>query len=132
MESVNGQNGQLPGSLALAFLGDTIYDLYVRTALVKRGGRMKQLHADATRIVCSAAQSAALARIESTLTEGELAVVRRARNARQTPTKNADAAEYQRATALEALIGYLFFTGQNARMEQIIHAALGESALKER
>ena len=59
----------------------------------------------------------ALARVEPLLTEEEEGVVRRARNARQTPTKNADAREYHRATALEALIGYLYLTGQRARME---------------
>ena len=54
-------------------------------------------------------------------------VARRARNAHQTPPRNADAAEYHRATALEALIGYLFVTGQNARMEEILALALEEN-----
>ena len=58
------------------------------------------------------------------LNEAELGVVRRARNARQTPSKNADAGEYHRATALEALVGYLYVTGARDRMNEILAAAL--------
>ena len=64
------------------------------------------------------------ARIEEAFTERERDVARRARNAHQTPPKNADAAEYHRATALEAVIGYLFVTGQRERMEEILKLAL--------
>ena len=54
-------------------------------------------------------------------------MVRRARNARQSPPKNADPAEYHRATALEALIGYLYLTGRRERMEALLAAALATS-----
>ena len=64
------------------------------------------------RRVCAHAQAQAFARVEGALTERERDVARRARNAHQTPPKNADAAEYHRATALEAVMGYLFVTGQ--------------------
>lgn len=114
----------LPGSLELAYLGDAIYDLYVRERLVRGGDRINALHRAAISTVCAHAQSEALARVEPVLTEAECAVVRRARNARQTPPHSADPAEYHRATALEALIGYLHLTGQRARMEEIIAAAL--------
>jgi ribonuclease-3 family protein len=118
--------GQPPGSLELAYLGDTLWDLMVRARLVKRGGRMKDLHRAAVKQVCARAQSDALARIEAVLTEEEAAVVRRARNARQTPTRNADPGDYRRATALEALIGWLYLTGQRERMEDLMRAALPE------
>ena len=118
--------GQLPGSLELAYLGDTLWDLMVRSRLVKKGGRMKELHRAAVKQVCAKAQSEALERIEAMLTEEEAAVVRRARNARQSPTKNADPGEYHRATALEALVGWLYLTGQRARMEELMNAALPE------
>ena len=111
------KHNSLPGSLELAYLGDTLYDLYVRSHLIERGGRVADMHRRAIHLVCAHAQSEALFRIEETLTEEEAAVVRRARNARQAPPKNADAGEYHRATALEALIGYLYLTGQRARME---------------
>ncbi len=115
----------LPGSLELAYLGDAIYDFYVRDHLVRGGDRIRALHRSAVAIVCAHAQSEALARVEPLLTDEERAVVRRARNARQTPPHNADPAEYHRATALEALIGYLYLTEQKERMEALIAAALG-------
>ena len=118
--------GQLPGSLELAYLGDTLWDLMVRSRLVKKGGRMKDLHRAAVKQVCARAQSEALSRIEEMLTGEEAAVVRRARNVRQSPTKNADPGEYHRATALEALVGWLYLTGQQARMEELMNAALPE------
>ena len=80
----------LPGSLQLAFVGDTVYDLFVRERLARGGGRMDDLHRAAVRYVCAAAQSEALARVEPLLTEEEAAVVRRARNARQTPPRHAE------------------------------------------
>lgn len=118
------KNRQLPGSLELAYLGDTIYDLYVRTRLVQRGGRMKQLHREAVSVVCAHAQSEALGCIEALLTEEEQDVVRRARNCKQHPPRNANPAEYHRATALEALIGYLYVQGRGERLELLIDTAL--------
>ena len=118
--------GVLPGSLELAYLGDAIYDLYVRAALVAGGGHVRQMHLQAVRQVCASAQAAAVERVEQRLTCAERDVARRARNAHQTPPRNADAAEYHRATALEAVIGYLFVTGQTGRMEQILAIALEE------
>ena len=115
--------GQLPGSLELAYLGDTLWDLFVREELVRTGGRMKELHRAAVARVRASAQSRALARIEDCLTEDEAAVVRRARNAHQTPPKNADPADYCRATALEALFGYLYLTGQLERMKTLMYQA---------
>ena len=119
-------NGQLPGSLELAYLGDTLWDLMVRTRLVRKGGRMRDLHRAAVKQVCAKAQSDALARIEAALTEEESAVVRRARNAKQTPPRNADPGDYHRATALVALVGWLYLNGQTARMDELMNAALPE------
>ena len=116
--------GALPGSLELAYLGDAVYELYVRARLVREGGHVRAMHRAAVARVCAHAQAEALTRIEGVLTERERDVARRARNAHQTPPKNADAAEYHRATALEAVIGYLFVTGQAGRMEEILGLAL--------
>lgn len=122
----NLPHGMLPGSLELAYLGDAIYDLAVRESLVRRGGKVRDLHRAAVARVCAAAQAEALTRVENMLTEEEQAVVRRARNAHQTPPKNADRAAYHRATALEALIGYLYIMGREARMREILDAATGD------
>ncbi len=121
------KHNALPGSLELAYLGDTIYDLYVRTHLITQGGKVNQLHRQAVRLVCAHAQCEALARVTPLLTETEADVVRRARNAHQSPPRNADPREYHHATALEALVGYLYATGQEARMEEILAAALPEA-----
>lgn len=118
------EHNVLPGSLELAYLGDTVYDLYVRSHLVAEGGRVGALHRRAIRLVCAHAQSEALGRVQDRLSEEETAVARRARNAQQSPPKHADAAEYHRATALEAVVGYLYATGQLERMREILEAAL--------
>jgi len=85
---------------------------------------VRNMHKSAVKRVCAHAQSEALKRIEAELTGAEADVVRRARNARQTPPRNADAGEYHRATALEALVGYLYVTGAQDRMNAILAAAL--------
>ena len=120
------EHNALPGSLELAYLGDALYDLYVRERLVARGGRVRALHREAISIVCAHAQSEALARVADALTDEERDVVRRARNAKQTPPKNADAGEYHHATALEALVGWLYVTGQRERMNEVLQMALPE------
>lgn len=125
----NFDHNQLPGSLEMAYLGDTVYDLKVRTILLKKGGRVRDMHRHAIKLVCAHAQSEAFMSIEDMLTEEELAVARRARNARQTPPKNADRAEYHRATAMEALIGYLYLTGKTARIEEILDTAFARTSL---
>lgn len=118
------EHNALPGSLELAYLGDTVYDLYVRSHLVKQGGRVGVMHRQAIRLVCAHAQAEALGRIQELLSEEEASVVRRARNVRQSPPKNADAGEYHRATGLEALIGYLYATGRHERMQELLEKAL--------
>ncbi len=116
-------HGQLPGSLELAYLGDTIYDLYVRRRLVITGGRMKDLHRAAVAQVRASAQSEALSRVEPMLTEEEQGVVRRARNAKQSPPRNADPGDYHRATAFEALLGYLYLMHREERLHEILTIA---------
>lgn len=118
------EHNALPGSLELAYLGDTVYDLYVRSHLVATGGRVGKMHRQAIRLVCAHAQAEALVRIQDELTEEEAGIVRRARNVHQSPPKNADPAEYQRATGLEALIGFLYATGRQERMQQLLEKAL--------
>ena len=124
------EHNQLPGSLEMAYLGDTVYDLYVRERLVRRGGKVQKLHKAATTFVCAHAQSEAMLRIQDSLTEAEADVARRARNTRQNPPRNANPAEYHRATALEALIGYLYLTKQQQRLAQLLSLALPEELME--
>lgn len=112
------------GSLELAYIGDTVYDLYVRTKLLSEGGKVRAMHQKAIKQVCCVAQSQALERIAGELTPEEADVVRRARNAHQTPPKNAPIAQYHMATGLEALIGYLYINGRIERVDELMNKAI--------
>jgi len=120
MARVEDKIERLAGSLEMAFLGDTIYDFYIRRRLLVAGGPMKQLQLNASKRVCAKAQSRALGFVEEMLTDEERDVVRRARNAKQRPPKNADPAQYQRATGLEALLGWLYIQEKTDRIDQLM------------
>ena len=124
-------HGQLPGSLELAFVGDSVYDLYVREHVTRRGGHVKELSRRATGYVNAHAQSESLKKILPLLTEEEAGIIRRAHNAKQTPTGHADPKEYKNATALEALIGYLYLTHNVQRLDELLGLATGLAAVME-
>lgn len=104
--------------LALAYLGDSVYELFIRSYLVSQGNYpVHQLHIMARSYVSAAAQSQAVEWIEADFSEEERAVYKRGRNAKSaTVPKNAKLLDYKRATGLEALIGYLYLTGQGERI----------------
>ncbi len=108
--------------LALAQIGDTVCDLYARIYLNDQFARSPhELHLAASRFVCAAGQSAAYRRIEPHLTDEEAAVFRRGRNAHSgTMPKNASAADYHTATGFEALVGWLFLSGADARLNELM------------
>ena len=110
----------------LAFLGDAIYETYVRLYII---GRMQagadRLHRAAVKYVRAESQAEAVKQLLDSLSEEELSLVKRARNKRSaTKPKNADPVSYKWATAFEALIGYLYLSGNKERMEEIINAAM--------
>jgi ribonuclease-3 family protein len=107
--------------LTLAYIGDTIYDLIVRSYLVMvHPTTVHQLHHKATEFVNASAQSDTLNEIIERLTKDERNMVRRGRNAKSgTVPKNADIGDYRRATGLEALLGYLFLSGRIERLTEI-------------
>lgn len=117
------------GALELAYIGDSVYECQVRAKLILQGGgRMKALHRAAVNLVRASYQAAALKRIEPTLSELEAGVCRRARNAQSgSMPKHADPADYHAATAFEALVGYLYLSGQNERISEIVEAALNQA-----
>lgn len=114
--------------LVLAYIGDTVYDLYIRTYLVfKSDATAHGLHLAAAKRVCAAAQAACYHRIADVLTEEESAVFRRGRNAHMgTVPKHASIADYRAATGLEALMGYLYLIGKDERIEELMSLALKE------
>lgn len=112
--------------LTLAFIGDSIYDLVVRTIIVGRGNaRPNHLHRETASIVKASAQAKAMDKIEGLLTEEEMEIFKRGRNANSATTaKNASKADYRRATGFEALIGFLYLSDQTDRMLELIKEAL--------
>ncbi|MEY2195934.1 Mini-ribonuclease 3 [Neobacillus sp. BF23-41] len=114
-------------SLALAYMGDAIYETYVRRHLLYSGKvRPNQLHRTGTTYVSAKAQSQILFQMmdHKLLDEEELAVVMRGRNAKSgTVPKNTDVQTYHYSTAFEALMGYLYLTGKKERLEALISRA---------
>lgn len=117
--------GLLP-PLTLAFLGDTVYDLYVRRMLIATTDvSPHEMHLMASRLVCAAGQAKAFRLVEAGLTEAELAVFKRGRNAHSgTVPKNASVGDYHVASGLEALVGYLYLSGQQDRLDALMEQAV--------
>lgn len=104
-------------ALTLAYLGDCVYELYVRSRLVSSANRnVNTLHKEATKHVCCRAQAEFFRKIEGMLTEDELAVFRRGRNTKSHVPKNSDMNDYRIATGVEALIGWLYLKGEKQRI----------------
>jgi len=105
--------------LTLAYIGDAVYDLIIRTVIVERGNRaVNELHRRATRYVNAPAQARMIEALLPSLTEEEEAVYRRGRNAKpHTTAKNATVQDYRKATGMEALLGYLYL---NDKMERVL------------
>lgn len=116
------------GSLALAYMGDAIYEVHIRHHLLLSGQvKPNKLHKEATNYVSAKAQSAVLHYMldEKLLSEEEEAVVRRGRNAKSgTVPKNTDVQTYRYSTAFEALIGYLYGSKQEERLNELIRISI--------
>ena len=111
--------------LTLAFLGDSVYEMFVRTRILSMGNRpANELHKIAVGYVKAKAQAIAAHKIFDILTEEEKDIYKRGRNTNiHTVPKNADMADYRHATALEALVGYLYLKGDDARLYEILNIA---------
>ena len=117
--------------LTLAYIGDGVYELIIRTILVKKGNcPVNRLHKKASSLVKAGAQSAIMKVIEEELTPEELSVYRRGRNAHSpTMAKHATMADYRRATGFEALMGYLYLKEDYTRMLTLVRMGIGEDIL---
>ncbi|MBE7025114.1 MAG: Mini-ribonuclease 3 [Ruminococcaceae bacterium] len=104
--------------LVLAFVGDAVYGLYMRTRLAEAETvKMNELHHKASHLVCAEAQYRAIQHITPLLTDEELQVFKHGRNAKSgTVPKNADVIHYRHATGLEALVGHLYLEKQQERL----------------
>lgn len=113
--------------LVLAYIGDSIYDLVIKTYILDSRGNMpvNKMNRIASSLVKAETQSKMIGLIEPLLTESEDAVYKRGRNAKSyTSAKNATIGDYRRATGFEALMGYLYLSGQYERMAELIREAL--------
>ena len=109
--------------LVLAYLGDTVYESYVREYLIKKNinKKVNDLHKSAIKYVNAKAQATVIHAIEDELTEDEERIYKRGRNQKShTSPKNADIIDYKHATGFEALIGYLHLNTESDRLNYII------------
>ncbi len=118
--------------LALAFVGDAVYSLAVRTMILEQGNtRVEKLHSRVSAYARASYQSAMAAAIADELSEDEADIYRRGRNAKShAAPKSATSGDYHRATGLEALIGYLYLKGEENRILELIRK--GMEILKEK
>lgn len=112
--------------LTLAYIGDGIYELVIRTAVVNKANTSaKNLHKMSSSLVKAATQASMAHELSEILTEDEMKVYKRGRNAKSaTMAKNATMSDYRAATGFEALMGYLYLTEQSERMMELIRIGL--------
>ena len=112
--------------LTLAYIGDSIYDLIVRTVLVEHANQSThKLHQEASKYVKAGTQANYIDLIQDMLTEEEADVYKRGRNAKShTAAKNASLADYRKATGFEALLGWLYLKDNTGRIFELIKAAM--------
>ncbi len=111
--------------LALAYIGDTVFDLFVRTKILEKGNRrVSQMHKTAIGQVNAAAQARMAKSIEGDLTQEELSVLKWGRNAKvHTKPSHASVGDYHMATGLEALVGFLYLRGEEGRLRELLEKA---------
>lgn len=117
--------------LTLAYVGDAVYEVIIRTVIAERANRAaNELHKRAVKFVQAGAQAAMITALQEILTEDELAVFKRGRNAKSnTSAKNASITDYRKATGFEALIGFLYLTDQTERVLYLIKEGIERAGL---
>lgn len=117
--------------LTLAYIGDCIYDLIIRTVLVERANQSThKLHEEASRFVKAGTQAKYIELIQDILTEEETAIYKRGRNAKShTAAKNATVGDYRKATGFEALLGWLYLQDDMDRILVLVKEALKRSGM---
>ncbi len=113
--------------LTLAYIGDCVYELFVRTYLLKDANfPVQKLHKSAIKLVNAKAQSDLYQKVKDKLSEEETAVYKRGRNTNSHPPKNANLIDYKAATGMEALIGYLYLKGDSDRILEILRHLIAD------
>ncbi len=117
--------------LALAYIGDAVYEVVIRSVIVERANRAaNELHKRSVKFVQAGTQAAMIVALQDILTPEEEAVFKRGRNAKSnTSAKNASITDYRKATGFEALIGFLYLTGQTERILYLIKEGIAKVGL---
>ena len=112
--------------LTLAYIGDSVYDLVIKTMIISEGNKqVKKMHQETSQLVQASAQSEMMRELQQILTEEEHAVYKRGRNAKSvSPAKNQSLTDYRRATGFEALIGWLYLKNNWERIMELIKTGL--------
>ena len=121
--------GLIYSPLTLAYIGDAVFELLVRTHVLAADGNAQssKMHKKSAAFVCAKAQSQAYFKLQGRLSEDELQMLKRGRNARSpTTAKNASVSEYRHATGVEALFGYLYLDGRHERVAELFQIITGE------
>lgn len=128
---MKGVNPNEYSPLALAFIGDSVFDVVVKSVIVERGNcQVNKLQQRTAKIVKATSQALIADSLKGELTEEEANILRRGRNAKPyTKAKNASYSEYCKATGLEALVGYLFLKNDTERLVNIIKVGLEKAGL---
>ena len=118
--------------LTLAYIGDCVFDLIVRTVVVERGNEpANKLHHKTVTYVKAETQALLIDAMLSDLTEEELGVYKRGRNAKSyTTAKNASVGDYRKATGMEALVGYLYLQNRTERILELLQIGLHKLDMK--
>lgn len=129
MEETVIKEGELAriSPLTLAYLGDTVYESYIREYLIRKNIYLKinDLHKSAIKYVSAHAQSKAIKGLEDILTEEESNIFKRGRNHKKnTAAKNASIIDYRHATGFEAVIGYIYLKGDIKRLDQLVEMSI--------
>jgi len=126
IENLTYENPEHMSAQALAYVGDAVYELYIRGKLVSMGIRNAgKLHSAKVRFAKASGQRDAFERIQEGLSEAEARVAARGRNMKSSSVpRNADLADYSYATAFEALIGYLYLKNDKERLMEILETAI--------
>lgn len=115
---------RLPSPLQLAYIGDAVWELHVRTAVLAQDPpNMDALHRRVVERVQGSEQAARWRRIEGELTAEERDVARRARNAKLTPPRGTIRSDYGQSTSFESVLGFLYWTGRHERMREVMRRA---------
>lgn len=119
--------------LVLAYIGDAVYELILRTVVVSKGNKqVNKLHRETSRYAKAQAQAAMMDTLLPLLTEEEVDIYRRGRNAKShTTAKNASVRDYRKATGFEALMGYLYLSDCRSRLIELVKVALAHYTPKE-